>query len=75
MEHGDHAVHSSKVQSLSHEPVLQGRASATAEQPLPPFFVFTMMDRVLCSTPPSQSLEHFEKPDHLDIEQSTGHLN
>jgi len=75
MEQGDHEVQSSNVQSRSHEPVLHGSASATAEQPRPTFFVFVMMDRVLCLTPPSQSFEHFDQPDHLDIMQSTGHLN
>merc|ERR1719183_1650269 len=75
MEHGDHAVHSSRVQSRSHDPVLQGRPSLTAVQPLPPFLGFVRTDRVLSSTPPSQSLEHFDHPDHLDMRQSTGHLN
>jgi hypothetical protein len=75
MEQGDQAVQSSRVQSRSQEPVLQGLPSLTAEQPFPPFFGFVRMDRVRSSTPPSQSLEHFDQPDHLDIKQSTGHLN
>jgi hypothetical protein len=62
------------VQSRSQDPVLQGLPSLTAEQPLPPFFGFVRIDRVLSSTPPSQSLEHFDHPDHRDIKQSTGHL-
>jgi hypothetical protein len=54
---------------------LHGLASLTAEQLLPPFLGFVKIDRVRSSTPPSQSLEHFDQPDHLDIKQSTGHLN
>jgi hypothetical protein len=54
--------------------VLHGLASLTAEQPLPPFFGFVRIERVRSSTPPSQSFEHFDQPDHLDIKQSTGHL-
>merc|ERR1719473_127013 len=75
MEHGDHDVHSSRVQSRSQDPVLQGLPSLTALQPFPPFFGFVRIERVRSSTPPSQSLEHFDQPDHLDIKQSTGHLN
>merc|ERR1719163_2336866 len=75
MEHGDQAVQSSRVQSRSHEPVLHGRASLTAPQPLPPFLGLVKIERVRSCTPPSQSLEHLDHPDHLDIKQSTGHLN
>merc|ERR1719240_726457 len=75
MEQGDQDVQSSRVQSRSQEPVLQGRPSLTAEQPFPPFLGLVKIERVRSSTPPSQSLEHFDQPDHLDIKQSTGHLN
>merc|ERR1719238_2718107 len=75
MEQGDQDVQSSRVQSRSQEPVLQGLPSLTAEHPLPPFLGLVRMDRVRSSTPPSQSFEHFDQPDHLDIKQSTGHLN
>jgi hypothetical protein len=74
IEHGDHDVQSSRVQSRSHDPVLQGRCSLTASHIFPPFLGFVKTDRVFSSTPPSQSLEHFDHPDHLDIRQLTGHL-
>merc|ERR1719237_131488 len=74
MVHGLQADQSSNLQSRSHEPVLHGRSSWTVSQPLPPFFGFVNTDLVFVSTPLSQSLVHFDQPDHSDIKQSTGHF-
>jgi hypothetical protein len=41
---------------------------------MPPFFGWTRMLRVRPWAPPSQSLLHFDQPDHFDITQFTGHL-
>jgi hypothetical protein len=74
-EQGDQLVHPVSLQFRSQEPVLHGRVSWTVLQEDPPFFGCTRMLRVRDCAPPSQSLLHFENDDHLDILQSTGHLN
>merc|ERR1719313_2103341 len=68
------SVQLSRVQSRSHEPVLQDSSSWAVLHDSPPFLVLVMMERVRPRTPPSQSFVHFDHPDHMDISQSTGHF-
>lgn len=63
-----------RVQSLSQDIVLQGRASSTVLHESPPFIGLWRMLRVCPCTPPSQSAVHLDHPDHSDISQFTGHL-
>merc|ERR1719252_486996 len=74
-EQGDHFDHFFSLQFRSHEPVLHGRDSWAVLHDMPPFMGCVRMLRVRPWTPPSQSLLHFENEDHLDITQSTSHLN
>ena len=73
-EHGIHGVHSSRVQSRSHDMVLHASVSSAVLQEIPPFLGLVISDRVWDRTPPSQSAENFDQPDHSDITQSTGHF-
>jgi hypothetical protein len=54
--------------------VLHASVSSAVLHEIPPFFGFTISERVRERTPPSQSAVHFDQPDHSDISQSTGHF-
>merc|ERR1719401_1225866 len=75
MEHGDHGVHSSRVQSRSQDPVLQACTSSRVSQVSPPFLGCIKTARVCSFSPLPHSFVHAENPDHSDTLQSTGHLN
>merc|ERR1719375_2316299 len=65
-EQGDHCDHFLSLQLRSQEPVLHGRDSAAVLHAVPPFFGCTNTLRVRPWAPPSQSLEHFDHPDHFE---------
>jgi hypothetical protein len=70
-----HFDQEASVQSRSQDPVLQPRISEALSHSLPPFLALVITARVRICTPPSQSLVHFDQPDHSETTQSTGHLN